>query len=227
MISSEKYCLHHLKCLHSTHRDCIITSNIGISPSAEWWGLSWWWSHHPDLCMENWIHLQRSKPSLMSILYLTASYWNPTVSKNHRLLWISPRNRYNFVTIICLTLSPLILLCSVGLSHLPGNLSSPIPPLCDPKRPLKCQREECDMKRADTPASTTSWVPVAWATVDMPVAWAKILSSSSVPLVPQTRSFCVHGEWQVEMSALGHVTTAWDTMRSPTPSETRGITASR
>lgn len=45
---------------------------------------------------------KRSKPALLSVVYPTASYWNPVVSKNHWLLWISPQNTYNFVTMICL-----------------------------------------------------------------------------------------------------------------------------
>lgn len=114
--------VHHLKCPHSTRRDCIITSSTGILPHvAVWWGPPWWWSLHPDLWGENnLLHQQKSKPALVSVVCLIASYWDPVVSENHWLPWISPKETYNFGTLICLTCCLLLFSSAVQTTVLPS-----------------------------------------------------------------------------------------------------------
>lgn len=96
-------------------------SSTGILPHmAVWWGPPWWWSLHPDLWGENnLLHWQRSKLALVSVVCLIASYWDPAASENHWLLWISPKNTYNFGTIICLTCCILLFPSAVQTTVLP------------------------------------------------------------------------------------------------------------
>lgn len=155
--------VHDLKCPCSAHRDCIITSSVGILPQmALWWGPPWWWRLHPEIEEKIIDSIGRGQNQLWWVLRtwlpLTGIPWWVKAPdfcefhpKIHTVLWQSS------IWHVVFFYSPL----QFRLPYLPGNLSSPQPPLCDPERPLKCQRYECEMKRADVSASTPSWTPVA------------------------------------------------------------------